>query len=81
MFAHGSASLQLFPAMWIFLRSLGVICYDRSVLSEGHKKLLQGFLSHGPRAYLSVFNLFEINELWPYYQKHVSQIILNCTTL
>ena len=29
MFSHGSASLQLFPMVWIFLRSLGVICYDR----------------------------------------------------
>ena len=36
MFAHGSASLQLFPLVWIFLRSLGVIWY-RWVLSEGHK--------------------------------------------
>ena len=27
------------------------------------------------------FNLFKLNELWPYYQKHVNQIILNCTTL
>ena len=29
MFTHddGSASLQLFLAVWIFLRSLGVICY------------------------------------------------------
>ena len=29
--------LQPFLVVWIFLRSLGVICYDRSVLSEGHK--------------------------------------------
>ena len=29
MFAHGSASLQLFLVVWIFLRSLSVICYDR----------------------------------------------------
>ena len=29
--------LQSFLVVWIFLRSLGVICYDRSVLSEGHK--------------------------------------------
>ena len=36
-FTHGSASLQLFPVVWIFLRTLGVICYDRWVLSEGHK--------------------------------------------
>ena len=27
------------------------------------------------------FNLFKLNELWPYYQKHVNQIILNRTTL
>ena len=27
-------------------------------------------------AYLSIFNLFKLNELWPYYQKHVNQIIL-----
>ena len=26
MFAHGSASLQLFPVVWIFLSSSGVIC-------------------------------------------------------
>ena len=37
MFAHGSASLQLLPMVRIFLRSLGVICYDRWVLSGYHK--------------------------------------------
>ena len=36
MFAHTSASLQLFPEVRIFLRSLGVIYYDGCVLSEGH---------------------------------------------
>ena len=36
-FAHGSASLQLFLVVRIFLRSLGVICYNRWVLSEGYK--------------------------------------------
>ena len=41
MFTHGSASLQLFPGVWIFLRSLGVICYERWVLSEGHKNYLK----------------------------------------
>ena len=34
MFAYGSASLQLFPLVWIFLRSLGVICYSKRVLSD-----------------------------------------------
>ena len=44
-------------------------------------KLLQGLVSHELIAYLSIFNLFKLNELWPYYQKHVNQIILNRTTL
>ena len=37
MFAHGSASLQLFLVLWIFVRALGVIYYDRWVLSDGYK--------------------------------------------
>ena len=38
-------------------------------------------MSHELTAYLSIFNLFKLSELWPYYQKHVNQIILNLTTL
>ena len=37
MFAHENAPLQLFLVVWIFLRSLSVICYGRWNLSEGHK--------------------------------------------
>ena len=37
MFMHGSVSLQLFPVVWICLRSLGIICYKRWIFSEGHK--------------------------------------------
>ena len=29
--------LQLFPVVWIFLGSLGVICYNRYILSGGYK--------------------------------------------
>ena len=32
-------------------------------------------MSHELTAYLSIFNRFKLNELWPYYQKHVNQII------
>ena len=35
-------------------------------------------MSHELTAYLSIFNL---SKLWPYYQKHVNQIILNYTIL
>ena len=39
-------------------------------------------MSHELTAYLSIFSPeFKLNELWPYYQKHVSQIIFNRTTL
>ena len=38
-------------------------------------------MCHELTAYLPIFNLFKLNELWPYYQKHVNQIILNRTTL
>ena len=30
-------------------------------------------MSHELTAYLSIFNLFKLNEFWPYYQKHVSR--------
>ena len=43
----------------------------------GSQKLLQGLVSHELTAYLSIFNLYKLNKLWPYYQKHVNQIILN----
>ena len=41
MFVHGSLAPQLFSVVWIFLRFLGVICYDRRVLSEAHKNYLK----------------------------------------
>ena len=44
-------------------------------------KITQGLVSHKLTAYLSIFNLLKLNELWPYYEKHVNQIILNYTTL
>ena len=34
---HGSVTIQLFLVMWIFPRSMGVICYKRQVFSKGHK--------------------------------------------
>ena len=46
----------------------------------GSQKLIQGLVSHELTAYLSIFNLLKLNELWPYYQKHVTQIILYHTT-
>ena len=44
------------------------------------QELLQELVSHELIAYLFIFKLFKLNELWPY-QKHVISIILNRTTL
>ena len=44
---------------------------------RGHKNYFKDW-SHELTASLSIFNLFKLNELWPYYQE---QIILNCTFL
>ena len=45
----------------------------------------QKFFSHKlPKkvtTYFSIFNLFRLKELWPYYKKHVNQIILICIIL
>ena len=57
-----------------------LLCHMSS--QGGLQKLLQVVMvSHELTAYLSVFNLFLTNELWPYYQKDVNQITLNHTTL
>ena len=32
-----TAALQLFPVVQIFLKSLGIICYNKQVLTEDHK--------------------------------------------
>ena len=43
----------------------------------GSQKLIQGLVFHELTAYLSVFNLFYLNQLWPYYQKDVNHITIN----
>ena len=47
----------------------------------GLQKFLQELVSHELTAYPSNFKQLRLNELWPYYQKHVNQTILNRTTL
>ena len=44
-------------------------------------KMLQGLVSRELTAYVSIFHLFKLNESWPYYEKHVNQMILNRITL
>ena len=59
---YGRASLQLFPVVWIFLRSLGVIWYDRWVLSEGHKNYFKDWcLMNSQPTFLFSTNLNLVN--------------------
>ena len=81
MSMHARVSLQLFLVVWIFLRSLGVICYDRWLLCESHKNYFKDCCLMNSHPTFLFFNLFKLNELWPYYQKHINQIILNSITL
>ena len=51
---------------------------------EGFKNtIICIFNKHGPikRKYICANEAIKLNELWPYYQKHENQIILNRTTL
>ena len=41
--AHVSVSLQLFPMVKIFLRFLGLICFDKLVLKESHKNYFKNW--------------------------------------
>ena len=59
----------------------GCYLFQQNSSQWGLQKLLQGLVSHELTAYLSIFNQFKLNELSPYYQRHVNQIILNHTTL
>ena len=66
MFAHGNAFLQLFPVVWIFMRSLGVICYDIWVLREGRKNYFKDWcLMNSQLTFLFLTNLNLMN-LWQF---------------
>ena len=60
---------------------MGVICYNRWILSEGHEKYFKDRCVLNSQPTFSIFKLFKLNELWPYDQEHVNQIILNHNSL
>ena len=45
------------------------------------QKLLQGLVSRELTVYFSIFNLFWLNELLPYYRKDLNQMALNHVTV
>ena len=77
MFAHVSVSQQLFLVVLIFLRSLGVIFLRQMSSQSGSQKLLLGLVSRELTAYLSIFNLFKLNELCLYYHNSLKLSFTN----
>ena len=65
--------------VWIFLRSLDVICNIRWVLSEGHKNDFKDWCFMNSQLTFLIFVSFLTQ--WNGRQKHVNQITLNHTTL
>ena len=66
IFAHGSAFLQLFLVVWIFLRFQGVICYNRRVVSEGFKNYFNNWClmtSQPTFLFLTYLNLMNYGHL------------------
>ena len=72
----------VFCGVMLFHHNSRVFGCSASVLCPGVPGFIVchwGLVSHELTVYL-FFNLFKLNELRPYYQKHVNQIILNRTT-
>ena len=67
--------------MWIFPRSLGVICYYRCYYQWGLQKLSQGLVLHGHTAYRYVFDLFLTQWMWSFNQRDVNKRPANQTIL
>ena len=62
IFVYGSVSLQLVHVVWIFRRSLAVICNNRLVLREGHKNYFEGYCLMNPQpTFLSLTNFNLMN--------------------
>ena len=72
-------------SLQLFLRYPSVICYNRQVLNEGHKNYFKDWCLMNSQPTFLFFSEFKLIELWPYYQKHVNQIITSdasiCSTM
>ena len=54
----GKVSLRLFPVVWIFSRSLSVICSERWIVIKGHKNYVQDWCLMNSQPTFLFFNLF-----------------------
>ena len=73
--------LQQFTVLWIFPRFLGIIFYDRGVLSEDYKNYFKDWCLMNSKPAFMFLPDFKLNELLPFYPKDENQISLNHITL
>ena len=67
---HRSLALQLFLVVWVFLRSLGVICCKIWVLSNGRKNYLKDFCLMNWQCTFLILTSFDWMK-WPYYKNNI----------
>ena len=78
---HESVSLPLFLLLWIFPRPLRFNCYNRQVLSEGHKNHFRDQCLIKLQWTFLIFPSFFDSVKWCCYQKYLNQITSSHTTL
>ena len=60
---HENVAVQLFLVLWIFLRSVGFICYYRWVLSELHKNYFNDWCVMNSQPTFLFLTSYELNEM------------------
>ena len=77
-------AVQLFLVVWIFLRSVGFICYDRWVLSERHKNYVNDWCVMNSQPTFLFLTSYKLNEMaifskgckWDNFESQNSLIVL-----
>ena len=78
---HESVSLPLFLLVWIFPSPLRFNCYNRQVLSEGHKNHFRDQCLINLQWTFLIFPSFFDSVKWWCYEKYLNQITSSHTTL
>ena len=68
---HRNVSLRVFPVVWIFRESLGVVCYDRWVLSENHKNYFKDWCLTNSKLTFLILTSSQVIEMAILSKRHI----------
>ena len=68
---HRNVSLRVFPVVWIFRESLGVVCYDRWVLSENHKNYFKDWCLTNSKLTFLILTSSQVIEMVILSKRHI----------